>query len=429
MSLTLTSRGRRRGAVVALGAATMLALTACGGSGFDEGDDDASASSTGGSGGSGGALSVLIGSSGDAETDAVTAAVAAWSDQSGIDATVQVASDLTQELSQGFASGEPADVFYVSADAFQGYAANGSLFPYGDQLANADDFYPSLVDQFSYDDQLYCAPKDFSTLALVINNAAWTAAGLTDADIPTTWDQLADVAAKLTTGDQVGLGFSGEYARIGVFLAQAGGTMVDADGTTATVDSDENVAGLTYVKDLLTAGTGAYASTLGTGWGGEAFGTGKAAMTIEGNWITGAMTADYPDVDYRVVELPAGPAGQGTLQFTNCWGIAADSGNQDSAVDLVDFLTATDQQLAFSEAFGVMPSVQSAADGWKALYPDMTAFIDSAAFAQNVVNAQGASDVITDFNSQLEGLATGDPAAILSSVQTNLQAVLDENAS
>jgi len=410
---------------VGLAAAAALALTACGGSGFDEGTgDDATAS-----GGDGGSLSILIGSSGDAETDAVKTAVAAWSEESGVEASVQVASDLTQELSQGFASGDPADVFYVSADQFQSYASNGSLYPYGADLENADDFYPSLVDQFSYDDQLVCAPKDFSTLGLVVSTAAWEAAGLTDADVPTTWDQLTDVAGKLTTDGQTGLGFSGEYARVGVFLAQAGGTMVDADGTTATVDSPENVEGLTYVQSLLASGSAAYAADLGTGWGGEAFGTGKAAMTIEGNWITGAMTNDYPDVDYQVVPLPAGPGGEGTLQFTNCWGVAADSANQSDAVDLVQFLTSTDQQLAFSEAFGVMPSVQSAADGWKELYPEMTAFIDSADFAQNVVNAQGAADVITDFNAQLEGLRTGDPAAILASVQTNLQAVLDENAS
>lgn len=421
------ARRRRLLAPTALSAAGVLALAACGGgSGFDD-DSGSTSDATSGDGGAG--LSVLIGSSGDAETDAVRAAVAAWSESSGTEATVQVASDLTQELSQGFASGDPADVFYVTADYFQTYAANGSLYPYGDQLDAADDFYPSLVDQFTYDDQLVCAPKDFSTLALLINNDAWTAAGLTDADIPTSWDELTEVAATLTTDDQVGLGFSGEYARIGVFLAQAGGTMVSADGTTATVDSAENVEGLTYVQQMLQDGTAAYAADLGTGWGGEAFGTGKAAMTIEGNWITGAMTNDYPDVDYQVVELPAGPGGQGTLQFTNCWGVAADSGQQSDAVDLVNFLTAQDQQLDFAEAFGVMPSVQSAADGWKELYPQMSAFIDSADFAQNVVNAAGASDVITDFNAQLEGLKTGDPAAILGSVQTNLQAVLDENAS
>src|SRR5690606_40176759 len=61
-----------------------------------------------------------------------------------------------------------------------------------------------------------------------------------------------------------------------------------------------------------------YPADVGAGWGGEAFGTGAAAMTIEGNWIVGALRNDFPDTPYRVVELPAGPAGKGTLQFTNC---------------------------------------------------------------------------------------------------------------
>lgn len=417
MTFHLHRRSRAAGALAA-GAVALLALTACSGGSTD------SATDTGSAAGGGDPLSILIGSSGDAETTAVKEAVAAWSATSGVDAEVIVASDLSQELSQGFASGDPADVFYTSSDSFAGFAANGSLLAYGDQLSNKDDFYPSLVQQFTYDDTFYCAPKDFSTLALVINTDDWAAAGLTDADIPTTWDELTVVAEKLTTDGRTGLTFGGEYARIGAFLAQAGGGLVSEDGTQATADSDANVEALTYVKDQLNAGTFAYASTLGAGWGGEAFGKNLAAMTIEGNWITGGLSADYPDVNYKVVELPAGPEGQGTLQFTNCWGIAADSTNQSAAIDLVSYLTTTDQQLEFADAFGVMPSVASAADGYKEKFPEMAAFVDSADFAQNVPNAKGAADVVSDFNSQLEGLATGDPAAILSSVQTNLEAVL-----
>jgi multiple sugar transport system substrate-binding protein len=416
---------RRRTTLAALaGTAGMLALAACGGGGFEEDADEPASTSEPGTD-----LRVLIGSSGDAETAAVKEAVLAWSSESGTGAEVTIASDMNQELSQGFASGEPADVFYVNADVFQGYAANGSLLPYGDDLEARDDFYPSLVEQFTFEDQLYCAPKDFSTLALEINTDDWEAAGLTDADIPTDWASLKTAAEKLTKDGRVGLGFSGEYARVGAFMAQAGGTMTNEDGTQATVNSPENVAGLTYVKELLTSGVAGFAATdLGAGWGGEAFGTNKASMTIEGNWITGAMTNDYPDVKYRVVELPAGEGGKGTLQFTNCWGIAADSKNQPGAIELVEYLISTEQQLAFAEAFGVMPSVQSAADGWKKRYPEMSAFIDSAEYAQNVVNAQGWTDVVTDFNAQLETLETSDPKEILDSVQSNLQAVLDENA-
>ncbi len=73
---------------------------------------------------------------------------------------------------------------------------------------------------------------------------------------------------------------------------------------------------------------------LGAGWGGEAFGKQLAAMVIEGNWIKGAMKNDFPGVKFKTVELPAGPAGKGTLMFTQCWGLAADGKNKDAAINL-----------------------------------------------------------------------------------------------
>ena len=59
-------------------------------------------------------LTALIGSSGPAETFAVNSAVKAFTKQTGIDVNVVVASDLGQQLAQGFASGNPPDVFYLS---------------------------------------------------------------------------------------------------------------------------------------------------------------------------------------------------------------------------------------------------------------------------------------------------------------------------
>lgn len=417
-----TRPGHRRTApVLGLATAAVLTLTACGGSGFeDEGGGESSSGS-----GSSGPLQVLIGTSGDAETAAVEEAVAAWSEESGVEAEVAIASDLAQELSQGFAADSPPDVFYVSTDQVAGYAASGALYAYGEELESVDDFYPALTDAFTVDDELVCAPKDFSTLGLVINTRLWEQAGLTDDDVPTTWEELEQVAGRLTEGDRVGLAFGAEYQRVGAFFPQAGGAMVNEDGTEAVVDSPENQEALAYVQGLLTSGSAAYASDLGAGWGGEAFGKELAAMTIEGNWIAGAMEADFPEVDYTVAELPEGPAGPGTLAFTNCWGIAEASEAKDDAVDLVEHLTSVEQQLAFAEAFGVIPSVQSAADQYAESRPEFAPFVAGAEYAQNPPSQEGAADVVADFNAQLEGLAEGDPAAILSSVQASLQAALD----
>ena len=104
--------------------------------------------------------------------------------------------------------------------------------------------------------------------------------------------------------------------------------------------------------------------------------------------------------------------------------MAADSPNQEAALDLVEYLTSTEQQLAFSEAFGPMPSIQSAADAWSDANPDLTAFLNGADYAQFPPNEDGATEVIADFNAQLPALETGDPQAILDSVQTNLEAVV-----
>lgn len=408
---------------VGLAAAGLLTLTACG-SGFSGSSAGSGSGSASPSAANKNPLTVLIGSSGPAETAAVKSAVAAWSQTSGVKATVQAASNLPQQLSQGFAARKPADVFYLGADTFASYAKQGSLMPYGDRLTNKSDFYPSLVQNFTYDGKFYCAPKDFSTLQLEINTAMWKDAGLTDNDVPKTWDDLAKVAKKLTTGKQAGLVTSNEYQRLGAFMVQAGGNLTNDDSTEATVNSDANVKALTFVQQGLKDGWWKFTKDVGAGWGGEAFGKGLAAMTIEGNWIAGAMKTDYAKIDYKVVALPAGPSGKGTLQFTNCWGIAQDSKNQGAALKLVEQLTSKQDQLDFAKAFGVMPSIQSAAGNWKSAYPQFAAFLDAASYAKGVPTAVGANDVVTDLNSKLAGLKSADIKALLTTEQKNLAAAI-----
>jgi multiple sugar transport system substrate-binding protein len=409
--------------LAAVGLMAGLALSACGGGGFEEDSSDPGAQTSADGKAD---LKMLIASSGDAETAAVEAATKKWADETGNKVTVTVASDINQELAQGFASGSPADVFYMDASRFPDYAKNGSLYPYADDLDDSDDFYAPLRATFTYDDQFYCAPKDFSTLALEINTESWKKAGLTDADIPTTWDELSTVAGKLTTDDQVGLGLSTGIDRLGAFVVQDGGWWLNDDATAATGSDPAVMDALGYVQQNLKAGVFAVGSQLDAGWGGEAFGTGKAAMTIEGNWLKGAMSNDYPDVDHKTVELPEGPAGKGTLLFTQCWGIAADSPAQAQAVDLVKSLTAVDQQLEFADAFGVMPSRESAAAAYEAKFPEDAAFIAGGAYGRGPISAPGMEQVITDLNAKLENLSSADLTSVMESFDTNAGSALGQ---
>jgi multiple sugar transport system substrate-binding protein len=426
--------------ITAISALTLVVTAACssdtaspGASSTTAGSSSSAGSSTRSTGGSassttvapGASLSLLFGSSGTAETTALTAAAKTWAGENGATVEVTPAQDLAQQLAQGFSSGTAPDLFYVGADQLANYAKAGNLLPYADQLPNAGNFYPALKTAFTYDGKFYCAPKDMSTLALFINTDLWTAAGLTDADIPTNWDQLASVAAKLNTGGVAGLAVSPERDRVDSFLVQNGGYLTAADGTTVTASDQKNIDALTYVKKLMTDGVLKIPAELSAGWAGEAFGKAKAAMTIEGNWLLGAMATDYPTVKYKAVELPAGPTGtKGTLVFTNCWGISATTKYPDQAKSFVEYLTGSDQQLAFAKAFGVIPSVQSAQADYLSQFPANKPFVDGIQYARGVVNLPGITDVLGDYNSQLQSLATSDPKTILDSVQQNLTAAV-----
>src|SRR3954453_8327447 len=309
-------------------------------------------------------ITALIGSSGPAETFAVNNAAAAWRKQTGNKVNVIVASDLGQQLAQGFSSGNPPDIFYLGNDQVATYAKANDLAPL-DKLKNVKSFYPSLRAAYTYKGHLYAAPKDFSTLALVLNTASWKAAGLTSKDYPKTWKQLAAVAKKLTRSGQVGLCTNPEFHRLGVFMLQAGGWLVSKDGKTATVNNKANVTAFNFVKSMIKAGSMKLTNQIGAGWGGEGFGKKECAMTIEGNWIAGAMTHDYPTVPYKAVELPAGPAGKGTLQYDGGWGLAAASKDKANAMAAISYLTATKVEMGNAKAFGVMPSVKADAKPWK----------------------------------------------------------------
>ena len=411
----------RTSGLVGVGVGAALLLSACGGGGFEEEDPGAQSSADGPV-----ELTMLIASSGDAETAAVEEATAAWAEETGNTVEVKVASDINQELAQGLAGGNPPDVFYLDAARFADYAQNGSLYTYAGELEGADDFYESLRETFTFEDQFVCAPKDFSTLALQINTDAWAAAGLTDADLPTTWDELSAVSEQLTTDSQAGLGLGLGIDRLGAFVVGNGGWWINDEATEATATDPAVVDAVTYVQDNVEAGNFQLSSQLDAGWGGEAFGTKKAAMTIEGNWIKGAVTNDYPDLNYTTVEMPAGPAGPGTLLFTQCWGIAADSDAQAQAVELVDALTSVDQQLAFAEAFGVMPSRESAGPDYEQQFPEDAPFIAGAEYGRGPISAPGMEPVIADLNSQLENLGGIDVTSTMEQFETNAGSVLGQ---
>ena len=400
---------RRTFALTSLGLAAAATLAACSSKSKDEATEE-------------GKMALIVPDAGEAAAEALSKAVEAFTKETKVEVDVKPVSDVSQELARGI-TGEPSiDVVVLNPAQLSSYA--GSLHSWDKGAAAVKDAHPALLTSATRQGKIAAAPRDVSTLALYINTSLWSAAGLSDSDYPTTWEQLDQVAAKLTSGGVVGLTLDASYARVGAFLVQGGGGLTSADGTKATASSEGSVAGLTQVKTLLSSGSAGWGADLPAGSAADAFGQGQAAMVIETEALTKTLADAYSGISYKVVELPAGSGGKGTLQFPTFYGVVEASKHKADAIKLVEYLTAAERQVALASAAGTVPAGKAAGETWKGKHADQAAFLAGVEYSQPVPSASGTSDIIANFDNELPGLAGGDPAGILGSAQVNLQAIL-----
>ena len=389
---------RRALGLTALGLAVSATLAACSSKSQDEATEE-------------GKMALIVSDAGEAAAE-----------EPNVEVDVKPVSDVSQELARGITAEPTVDVVVLDPAQLSSYA--GSLHAWDKNSPAVKDAHPALLTSATRKGTINAAPKDVSTLALFINTSLWQAAGLSESDYPTTWEQLGQVAAKLTSGGVVGLTLDASYSRVGAFMVQGGGGLTSADGTQATASSEGSIAGLTEVKNLLSSGSAGWGADLPAGSAADAFGQAQAAMAVESEALVKTLADAYSSISYKVVELPAGSGGKGTLQFPTFYGVVEASKHKADAIKLVEYLTAAERQVALAGAAGTVPAGKSAGETWKGKHADQAAFLAGVEYSQAVPSASGVSDIVATFDNELPGLAGGDPAGILNSAQVNLQAIL-----
>jgi multiple sugar transport system substrate-binding protein len=330
-----------------------------------------------------------------------------------LNVTLNQVPDYDTALQTAIAGGSPPDVFYIDSFRLPDYVDANALMPIGDQMENADDFYPSLRQAFTIDGTFYCPPKDFSTLALQYNTDLFDAAGLEYPNADWTWDDLRSAAESLTDADNgvYGLTLSADFARMIAFLYQAGGTVTNEDFTAMTLDSPEALEAAEFYIGLANDGFAAQPSDLDSGWPGEAFGKGQAAMAIEGNWIAPFLNDQFPDLNWGVTEMPAGPGGEGTMAFTVCYGVAASAANPEASIRLANWLTGDEGMAQWTGLGLAMPTRQSLSADWLAQFPELEPFLAGADYAYPWQFRPGFQDVLDTINAGLQQAFAGSYTA------------------
>jgi multiple sugar transport system substrate-binding protein len=154
---------------------------------------------------------------------------------------------------------------------------------------------------------------------------AFEKAGLSEGDVPRTWDQLLDVAEKLTTGKQFGVLFEttpNVYQNFTwyPFLWQGGGDVVDASGKASGFDSQAAIDALGLWQE--TTKRKIAPTTVQGGGGGDLVANLASGYTAMAEMVTaGASFLDSgaKDFEYGVFPLPAPSTGSDPITIMGGW--------------------------------------------------------------------------------------------------------------
>lgn len=231
--------------------------------------------------------------------------------------TIQVKDELVPNTITKFltasTSGQAPDVLWWDRVQTALYAPKGLLYPINGFMkqdgVSQSQFYQQALKELSWNGNLYGLPATVDCRDLFYNKKLLAQAGLKP---PTTWSELEQDARKLTlwNGNKlIRAGFSiADPGLFNMYLQQAGGRMVSADGSHTTFDSAAGMAVLNFWNRLINKDKVYQVGfDQGLGQNVDGFAIGKDAMIYSGPWQI--STYKKLGIDYGIVQPPAGPSG------------------------------------------------------------------------------------------------------------------------
>jgi ABC-type sugar transport system permease subunit/ABC-type glycerol-3-phosphate transport system substrate-binding protein len=286
------------------------------------------------------------------------------------------------------AGGMPPDVILFDRYAVTEWAARGAFYPLDGFLAKdrasgdpdairAEDFFDSCWNEVVYRDPLtgntgvYGVPEKVDNRAFFYNKDLLKRAGYVDekgeARPPKTWEELQEMAVKLTERDSEGhvarMGFVPNFGNSWLYIYgwMNGGHFMSADGKRCTLNDPRIIGALAWMTkmyDLLGGAEEVYAFQSGfQGADLDPFITGKIAMKIDGFWmITDSVAQFGRNVNYGISRPPIPAAeldsGSKTCSWVSgwCYAIPSTAKNKEAGWQLIHFLCSQRAQEIMAES-------------------------------------------------------------------------------
>ena len=345
--------------------------------------------------------------------------------------------DFIQQVAAAVQAGEGPDVLNVYFGWIPAYVQQQFLVPLNPEWFPHDviesEFFPTVAAAKVVDDY-YALPTAVRTLALFCNMDILDEAGVAP---PTTWDELLEAAKATVKKDGNNfevVGFTYDLAGQGhnwwreALIRQAGGMPSTEDNRTLQWTSPEGIESFNFLTSFLTEHDVTQAGFQTDGQ--TAFGSGVAALHIDGSFRVSTYANNAPDLNYKIVPLPEYKEKASFASFW-CNTITRNAAEGDKAIasaKWIDFLASAEVMKQWTPAVGELPARASLAED-PALMEDekIAPFIESLpySYATFMVNEAELRQAVLDAfdNVTLAGL---DPEVAVQEAQDKIQAQLDE---
>ncbi|GAA3204768.1 extracellular solute-binding protein [Microbacterium terregens] len=336
---------------------------------------------------------------------------------------------LVDRLTTSLSSSDSPDLVEFGNTQAPAFTSVGALLDITDQYEalGGDDLLPGFVEAGSFDGQFY-APPLYSGARVVFADPAFVT------EAPATLDDFVTQAKELAAANpgKSGFSFAGQdWYNALPFIWENGGEIAVADGDTwdAQLSSDESVAGLLQVQDLMT--TASLAPKDGDNaepW--TPYCEGQSIQFSAPNWALGLAseceTATPPAAPF-VYALPGmdGGAAQVFAGGSNI-GISAKSDHPDLAKKALEIILSDGFQTIYGEN-GLIPAKKSLASTLGDT-PEAQAFTEAAGNAKLTPASPNwaeveASRVLEDFFVKIA--QGGDVPALAAEVDTKIEDILN----
>jgi multiple sugar transport system substrate-binding protein len=332
--------------------------------------------------------------------------------------------DFLGKILQSAAAGKLPDIILIDNPWNSAMADQGVLADLSDQVhawGKWDQFYPGPKASATWKGKIYGVPNESNCLIMYYNKDMLDKAGLKP---PTTWDELASAAAKLTQGTTYGFSTAMSKSENAVFVFES--LLWQAGADLDSLTSPAALQAMTFLVNLVNKGS---MSRECLSWdlraGLTQLANGRSAICFQGTWDA-AWLKDNMKASWDVAPLPAGPHGQASNLGGENWSITASSPRMADAWKLIEFANDPARLIPDLIAEGQLPSRKDVAGDPAFQKHPLDAFITQEAVAKARVYGanypQMADALMQAYQSAISGQAT--PQAALQAAAAKVKPLL-----